>query len=94
MDARKRKKKIQKLFFFIYSTLKNRLDTVYLRVKSPWMQKQNDRANERSGARERSEQCGASERVSGASERASGASERANERAVRGNGPVLYASIS
>ena len=38
-----------------------------------------ERTNERSGARERSEQCGASEWVSGASERASG----------RANGPVL-----
>ena len=47
MDARKRKKKkFKNFFFFIYSTLKNRLDTVYLRVKSQWMQKQNERANE------------------------------------------------
>ena len=38
--------KAKKNFFFIYSTLKNRLDTVYLRVKSQWMQKQNERANE------------------------------------------------
>ena len=36
-------------------------------------------ASERSGARERSEQCGASERVSGASERANG----------QASGPVL-----
>ena len=42
--------------------------------------------SERSGGRERSEQSGASERVSGASERVSGASERANGRA---SGPVL-----
>ena len=41
-------------------------------------------ANERSGARERSEQCGASEWVSGASEWANGGT----------NGPVLYVSIS
>ena len=43
---------------------------------SEWASK---RINERSGARERSKQCGASEWVSGASERASG----------RANGPVL-----
>ena len=42
--------------------------------------------SEHSGGRERSEQSGASERVSGASERVSGASERANGRA---SGPVL-----
>ena len=48
---------------------------------SEWM---SERTNERSGARERSEQCGANEWVSGASERASG----------RANGPALYASIS
>ena len=41
-------------------------------------------AAERSGAHKRSEQCGASERVSSSSERASGWA----------NGPVLYASIS
>ena len=54
------------------------------------MQKQNERAIERSGAHERSEQCGASERVSGASERASGASERASGRA---SGPVLTSRL-
>ena len=43
-----------------------------------------ERTNERSGKRERSEQCGESERVSGASERVKGGA----------NGPVLYASIS
>ena len=42
--------------------------------------------SERSGGRERSEQSGASERVSGGSERVSDASERANGRA---SGPVL-----
>ena len=43
-----------------------------------------ERANEHSGAREQSDQCGASKLVSDASERASG---RANDR-------VLYASIT
>ena len=43
-----------------------------------------ERTNERSGARERSEQCGASEWVSGASERANGG----------WYGPVIYALIS
>ena len=84
MDAGIKEKKIANYFFFIYLTLKNRLDIVYLRVKPPWMQKQNKRANERSGAREQSDQCEASEWVSNASERASG---RANDR-------VLYASTS
>ena len=42
--------------------------------------------SERSGGRERSEQSGASERVSGASERVSGASKQANGQA---SGPVL-----
>ena len=42
------------------------------------------RANERSGARDQSKQCGASKQVRSASERASG----------QANGPVLYASIS
>ena len=45
-----------------------------------------ERTSERSGGRERSEQSGASERVSGVSERVSGVSERANGRA---SGPVL-----
>ena len=43
-----------------------------------------ERMHERSGARERSEKCGASKWVSGASERASGGA----------NGPVLNGSIS
>ena len=42
-----------------------------------------ERANERSGAREQSELCGASERVSGASERANG----------RASGPVLTSQL-
>ena len=65
------------------------LDTLWVRtawiwdIRSytiPWAR---ERANERSGARERSEQCGASEWVSGASERASG----------RANGPVLTSRL-
>ena len=42
-----------------------------------------EQTRERSGARERSEQCGANERVSGASERASG----------QANGPVLTSKL-
>ena len=42
-----------------------------------------ERANERSGARKRSEQCGASELVSGVSERVSG----------QASGPVLTAQF-
>ena len=56
-----KRRKIENYYFFIYLTLKIRLAIVYLRVKSPWMQKQNKRANERSGAREQSDQCVASE---------------------------------
>ena len=42
--ARKKKENWKLIFFFIH--------IVYVRVKSPWMQKQNKRANERSAASE------------------------------------------
>ena len=81
----KQKKKSKTIFFFIYLTLKNRLDIVYVRVKSPWMQKQNKRANERSAASEwaqRSERMSAAERGSKAIEWVMRANERADKRMI------------